>query len=117
MNFDLSSALRRYAAAFRVLLVLTVVLGVVYPLAVTAVGQVAFADKANGSMVSTDGKVVGSRLVVQSFTDGDGAALPQWFQPRPSAAGDGYDATSSSASNLGPNSPDLLAAVDERRAA
>jgi K+-transporting ATPase ATPase C chain len=117
MTSNLSTSLRQYLAALRVLLVLTLVVGVAYPLAVTAVGQVAFASKADGSMVSVDGATVGSRLIGQSFTDADGAALPQWFQSRPSAAGDGYDATSSSASNLGPNDTDLLAAVEERRAA
>jgi potassium-transporting ATPase KdpC subunit len=93
--------------------VLTVLLGIVYPLAVFAVGQVAFNDRANGSFVkSADGTVVGSSLIGQSFTDADGNALVQYFQPRPSAAGSGYDAMSSSASNLGPGNPKLIAPAD-----
>ncbi|NHC15393.1 potassium-transporting ATPase subunit KdpC [Motilibacter sp. E257] len=108
---------RQLVAAVRALLVLTVVLGVAYPLAVTGVAQVAFRDQAEGSLVEADGRVVGSRLLGQAFADADGDVLPQWFQPRPSAAGDGYDPTASSASNLGPESPDLLALVEERRAA
>jgi len=117
MASNLSTSLRQYLAALRVLLVLTVLLGVVYPLLVTAVGQVAFNAKADGSLVSSGGAVVGSSLIGQSFADGHGDPLPQWFQPRPSAAGDGYDPTSTSASNLGPNNADLLKAVQERRAA
>ena len=73
-------------------IVLTVLLGLVYPLVVTGVAQVAFHDKANGSLVKANGKVVGSSLIGQNFTDKDGNPLPQYFQPRPSAAGDGYDA-------------------------
>jgi K+-transporting ATPase ATPase C chain len=60
---------------------------------------------------------VGSSLIGQSFTDADGAALPEWFQSRPSAAGDGYDASASSGSNYGPENEDLIAAIDERRTA
>jgi K+-transporting ATPase ATPase C chain len=100
-----------------VLFVLTVILGLLYPLATTAVGQLAFKHQANGSLVSSNGQVVGSSLIGQNFTDAKGNPLPQWFQPRPSAAGDGYDPTSTSASNLGPNNPDLLTLVQERRAA
>jgi K+-transporting ATPase ATPase C chain len=66
--------------------------------------------------VSSGGRVVGSSLIGQSFADASGRPLPQWFQPRPSAAGAGYDPTSSGASNLGPNSSDLLKNVRERRA-
>jgi K+-transporting ATPase ATPase C chain len=114
---DLTTPLRQYWAALRVLLVLTVVLGILYPLAVFTVTQLAFHAKAEGSLVSSGGRVVGSSLIGQSFADASGRPLPQWFQPRPSAAGAGYDPTSSGASNLGPNSPTLVKAVDSRRRA
>jgi potassium-transporting ATPase KdpC subunit len=117
MPTNVSSALRRYWAAIRVVLVLTVILGLLYPLAVTAVGQLVFKHQSNGSLVSSNGQVVGSSLIGQNFTDAKGNPLPQWFQPRASAAGDGYDPTSTSASNLGPNNPDLLKLVQERRTA
>ncbi|WP_439689523.1 potassium-transporting ATPase subunit KdpC [Curtobacterium sp. SP.BCp] len=111
-----SSSFRSIGVAVRLTLLSTVVLGVAYPLAVWGVGQAAFHDQANGSMVnSADGKVVGSSLIGQSF-EGSGSA--RWFQSRPSAAGEqGYDANASSGSNLGPNNPDLLKAIEERRAA
>lgn len=84
----------------------TGVLGVGYPLAVTGVAQAAFPDQANGSLVRDKaGQVVGSALVGQSF------AAPGYLHPRPSAAGEGYDAASSSGSNLGPLNPDLIAWV------
>jgi K+-transporting ATPase ATPase C chain len=110
------STFRSAGVAIRLTLVATVVLGVGYPLAVWGVGQAAFHDQANGSMVTdSSGKVVGSSLVGQSF---DGKSADEWFQSRPSAAGEkGYDANASSGSNLGPNNPDLLKAVEERRAA
>jgi K+-transporting ATPase ATPase C chain len=99
-----SSWLRSHVAALRALLVLTVVLGVIYPLAIWAVGQLpGLKDKAEGSMIkAANGGTVGSRIIGQSFTDDEGNALKQYFQSRPSAAGDGYDPTSTSASNLGP---------------
>lgn len=103
--------------ATRALLLLTVVLGLGYTLLITAVGQLAFPQQANGSLISGgDGVVVGSSLIGQSFTDTAGRPLAGYFQPRPSAAGDGYDATSSSGSNLGPENPDLIDAVASRRA-
>lgn len=110
------STFRSAGVAIRLTLVATVVLGVGYPLAVWGVGQAAFHDQANGSMVTdSSGTVVGSSLIGQSFT---GEQADRWFQSRPSAAGeDGYDAGASSGSNLGPNNPDLLKAVEERRAA
>lgn len=97
--------LRTLSAALRMLLVLTVVLGVGYPLAITALAQLpGLRGPADGSTVSHGGRVVGSAILGQAFTDKAGAALPQYFQTRPSAAGDGYDATASGASNLGPES-------------
>ncbi len=93
----------RHLAAVRAVLVFTLLLGLGYPLAMVGVAQLPGLDaRAEGSFVSSDGEVVGSRLVGQSFTDGDGNPVPAYFQSRPSAAGDGYDPTSTSASNLGP---------------
>lgn len=89
-------------AALRVLLVLSVVLGLAYPLAVLGIGHL-FGDNADGSRVEVAGAVVGSDLIGQAFTDpGTGQPLPQFFQSRPSNAGDGYDPTATAASNLGP---------------
>lgn len=110
------STLRSAGVAVRLTLLATVVLGVGYPLAVWGVGQAAFHDQANGSPVTDSaGKVVGSSLIGQSFAGRD---ADRWFQSRPSAAGEkGYDANASSGSNLGPDNPDLVAAIEERRAA
>ena len=102
---------RQLLPALLVFLALTVVTGVVYPLVVTGVAQVAFPNRADGSLIERDGAVVGSRLIGQGFAE------PQYFQPRPSAAGDGYDGASSSASNLGPTNQDLLDSIAERIAA
>jgi K+-transporting ATPase ATPase C chain len=101
----LSNFVRQHWAAFRALLVLTVITGLAYPLFIWLVAQVpGLSDNANGSIVEVGGKPVGSRLIGQLFTDKDGNALPQYFQSRPSAAGNGYDPLSTSASNLGPES-------------
>jgi K+-transporting ATPase ATPase C chain len=110
------SSVRSLGVAVRLTVLATVVLGVAYPLAVFGVGQVAFHDQANGSMVTdASGKVVGSSLIGQAVS---GKQADRWFQARPSAAGeDGYDAGASSGSNLGPSNPDLTKAIDERRAA
>ncbi|GAB2954850.1 potassium-transporting ATPase subunit C [Micromonospora polyrhachis] len=96
----------QHLAALRAVLVLTVLLGLVYPLAMVAVGRLpGLSDRTDGSLVRDGGgKVIGSRIIGQSFTDADGNPLPAYFQSRPSAAGDGYDPTSTSASNLGPES-------------
>ncbi len=102
---------RQLVPAIVLFLSFTVLTGIVYPLFVTGVAQVAFPSRADGSLVERGGRVVGSRLIGQGFEG------PRYFQPRPSAAGDGYDAMSSSASNLGPTNDDLIKAVDERRAA
>jgi potassium-transporting ATPase KdpC subunit len=97
--------LARHLAALRALLVLTAVLGLAYPLIMVGVARVpGFADRADGSFITAGDKTVGSRLIGQSFTDADGKPLIQYFQSRPSAAGDGYDPTSTAASNLGPES-------------
>ena len=95
---DLTSALR---PSLVLTALFAVLLGLVYPAAITGVAQLAFPAAANGSLVSAHGRVVGSRLIGQAF------AGPQWFHPRPSAAGKGYDATASSGSNLGPASKAL----------
>ena len=109
------TTMRTHWVAIRAMLLFTLVLGVAYTLVVTAVGQVASPAQANGSVVrDADGDVVGSALIGQSFTDAAGDPLPEWFQPRPSAAGDGYDAGASSGSNLGPENADLIAAIEER---
>ncbi|MEU3711659.1 potassium-transporting ATPase subunit KdpC [Streptomyces catenulae] len=114
----LPTALRRYLAALRMLLVFTVLTGIAYPLAVTGVAQALLPGRANGSLLTADGRPVGSRLLGQNFAlPGTHGARPDpaWFQPRPSAAD--YDPGKSGASNLGPNNPALTAAVRARRAA
>jgi potassium-transporting ATPase KdpC subunit len=102
----LPSFIRQHLAAFRALLVLTVITGIVYPLVITGIAQLpGLKDKANGSFVTNaKGQVVGSAEIGQLFTDSKGNPIPKYFQSRPSAAGDGYDPTASSASNLGPES-------------
>jgi K+-transporting ATPase ATPase C chain len=94
----------QHLAGLRALLVFTVLAGLAYPLAITAVAQIpGLRDQARGSLVTgADGQPVGSRLIGQSFADANGNPIPYYFQSRPSAAGDGYDPTSTSASNLGP---------------
>lgn len=119
---NISNLVRQHWAALRALLVLTVLLGLAYPLLIWLVAQIpGLSHKANGSLIDADAKVVGSSLIGQSFTDSDGNALPQYFQSRPSAAGDGYDPMATSASNLGPESivdtadtPSLLTTVCAR---
>lgn len=101
----LIALLRQHLAALRLLLAFTVICGIAYPLVITSIAQIpGLKNHANGSLISQDGKVVGSSLVGQRFTDSNGNPLPQYFQPRPSAAGSGYDPTVSGASNLGPES-------------
>ena len=95
----------------------TILLGVAYPLAVTGVGQLALPAQANGSLVrDAAGSPVGSPLIGQQFLTATGDPDPAFFQPRPSAAGDGYDGAASSGSNLGPENPDLVAAIGQRKA-
>lgn len=101
----------RHLAAARALVVFTALLGLGYPLAMVGVAQLpGLSARADGSLVRDGERVVGSRLIGQSFTDGDGDPLPAYFQSRPSAAGAGYDPTATSASNLGPE--DVVDAPD-----
>jgi K+-transporting ATPase ATPase C chain len=100
---------RQLLSAVLATLVLAVITGIVYPLAVWAIGQGAFNHRANGSFVkNAKGEVIGSALIGQEFLDKQGNALPQYFQPRPSAAGTGYTANASGATNLGPGDPRLV---------
>jgi K+-transporting ATPase ATPase C chain len=99
---------RQLAPAIVVFAAFTLLLGVVYPLVVTGIAQVVFPSAADGSLVRRGDVVVGSRLIGQGFTS------PQYFHPRPSAAGDGYDGAASSASNLGPSNQVLLRDVGTR---
>lgn len=99
-------SLRTLFASLRMLLIFTVILGIGYPLAVTAIAQVpGLRARADGSLIKQNGTVVGSKLIGQNFLDDKGNPIPKYFQPRPSAAGaTGYDPTATSASNLGPES-------------
>src|SRR5438105_7240089 len=119
----MTSNLRQVGVAVRVLLVFTVVLGVLYPLSMTGIAQVLFHGNANGSIVKVDGKPVASDLIGQAYTmdsdrlDADGKPImvadPKWFQTRPSAVD--YDGMGSAASQYGPNNPELVKLIDERR--
>lgn len=99
------SLIKHTITALLMTVVTTVLLGLVYPMAVTLAAQLLFPDKANGSLVTRDGHVVGSALIGQAFTS------PQYFHGRPSAAGNGYDAANSSGTNLGPTSKKLIDSV------
>ena len=112
----ISSRVRTLLVGLRSMLLFTVIVGVAYTGLMTGLGQLVLNHQANGSQLEVNGKVVGSTLIGQSFTDKDGRPLRKYFQPRPSAAGDGgYDATSSGGSNLGPENPDLAKTIKERR--
>ncbi|MEV6210719.1 K(+)-transporting ATPase subunit C [Kitasatospora sp. NPDC051914] len=124
MSKPLPTLVRTHLTALRMLLVMTVIVGLAYPLLVTGISQVAFPAKANGSIVKADGKEIGSSLLGQSYDlpkqnpdDPDEQAKPdpKWFQPRFSAGN--FDPKSSGATNLGPNDEELTKAIQDRRAA
>jgi K+-transporting ATPase ATPase C chain len=113
---------RQHIVGLRVLLLFTVICGIVYPLVMTGIAQVAFHKQADGSLVSSNGRTVGSSLLCQEFTGAKGNPLPQYFQPRPSSAVNpaakndyGCNAEYSAASNLGPTNSDLIQAIKQRQ--
>jgi len=110
----LPTLVRQHIAAFRALLIFTVVCGIIYPVVMVGIAQLAFKNQADGSLVTYNGKTVGSSLICQEFTDSKGNPLPQYFQPRASTASNpnsktdyGCDPNYSGAANLGPNNPTL----------
>lgn len=107
---------RQFVTGLRMTVAMIVLVGLAYPFFVTGIAQALFSHQAGGSLVSAKGKVVGSSLIGQNFTDAKGNPLPQYFQPRPSATGGSgpYDAMASGSSNLGPSNKDLLDAVKQR---
>lgn len=107
--------LRQASAGIAALVVFTLALGFGYPLAVTGISQVLFRHQANGSLVYSGGKLTGSALLGQDFTDSKGNPLPRYFQSRPSAVG--YNGAGSGADNLGPSNPVLIKSVSERELA
>lgn len=117
MAFFASSLSRSVWTALRALVLVTGVV-VLYTALVTGIGAAAFPDSSAGSPLRGEaGRVVGSRLIAQSFSDSSGKPIPRYFQPRPSQAGDnGYDPESSGGSNLGPVNSDLLSEIAQRRA-
>jgi len=98
----------RLWTAIKMTLVLTLLTGIIYPVLITVVGETIFPFQAQGSLITHDGHVVGSQLIGQNFS------APGYFHPRPSAAGNGYDSTSSSGSNLGPTNKTLIDTVRQR---
>jgi potassium-transporting ATPase KdpC subunit len=119
----LPNIVRQHIAGLRLLLVFTVLTGIIYPVFMWGIAQVAFKNQANGSMVSYHGRVVGSSLLCQEFVYANGDPMPQYFQPRPSdailaGAKDDYgcDPRYSTASNLGPNNPVLIKNIKTEQA-
>ena len=113
---------RQHIVGLRVLLLFTVICGIVYPLVMTGIAQVAFHKQADGSLVSSNGRTVGSSLLCQEFVNAKGNPLPQYFQPRPSAAAQagvkndyGCNPEYSAASNLGPTNPVLIQDIKQRQ--
>src|SRR6476660_9898426 len=96
---------RNFISAILMTIVTTVILGLIYPLGITGIAQVAFPDKANGQLITRNGTVIGSKIIAQGFSS------PGYFRPRPSAAGTGYDAANSAGSQLGPTNKKLMDAV------
>ncbi len=99
---------KQLLASIRILITFTVLVGVIYPFAITAISKISFSNKSNGSFIKVDSKIVGSSLIGQNFEGSE------WFHSRPSAAGEGYDAMASSGSNLGPTNEDFIASVEQR---
>jgi len=93
---------RHFISAILMTIVTTVILGLIYPLAITGIAQVAFPAKANGQLIERNGAVIGSKIIAQGFSS------PGYFRPRPSAAGTGYDAANSAGSQLGPTNKKLI---------
>ncbi len=108
---------RQLITGLMMTLSMVVLVGLAYPLAMTGIAQGLMSRQANGSFVKDNGRVVGSSLIGQNFLLKSGAPDPRYFQPRPSAAGTGYDAMSSGGSNLGPSSTELISDVAKRVAA
>jgi K+-transporting ATPase ATPase C chain len=97
---------RTFTIALRYTIVTTILLGIVYPLVITGLAQLTMRDKANGQLITRDGQIVGSAIIGQAFSS------PRYFHSRPSAAGNGYDATSSGGSNLAPSNKALITRID-----
>ena len=118
----LPGIVRQHIAALRGLLLFTVICGIIYPLVMLGIAQAAFHKQANGSLVSYNGRVVGSSLLCQEFVDAKGSPLPQYFQPRSSAAivsgaknDYGCDPLFSAATNLGPTNPTEVQLIKQRQ--
>ena len=97
---------RTLIIALRYTIVTTILLGIVYPLVITGLAQLTMRDKANGQLITRDGQIIGSAIIGQAFSS------PRYFHSRPSAAGNGYDATSSGGSNLAPSNKALITRID-----